>query len=72
MTRSCATSSSAWLSTGVPVSASLSAVARHRARQPAHRLRALGLRVLAVVRLVHDERARAAARELLAVPATIS
>ena len=36
-------------------------------RQPPHRLRALGLRVLAEVRLVDDERARAQPRELLAV-----
>ena len=38
-----------------------------RRGQPADRLRALGLRVLRVVRLVDDERARVQARELLAV-----
>ena len=67
MTRSCATSSSAWLSTGVPLSASRSPSLDDRRGQPPHRLRALGLRVLDVVRLVDDERARLAPPERLAV-----
>ena len=57
-TRSCATSSSAWLSTGVPLSASRSPSVDDRVGQPPHGLRALGLRVLDVVRLVDDQRAR--------------
>ena len=45
-TRSWVISSSAWLSTGVPVSASRSAVGRQRGGEPPHRLGALGARVL--------------------------
>ena len=67
MTRSWLTSSSAWLSTGVPVSARRSPSGHDGLGQPAHRLRALGVRVLAVVRLVDDERARRAPGERLAV-----
>ena len=57
ITRSCAISSSAWLSTGVPVSASCSPSGAIDAASAPHRLGALRLRVLAVVRLVDDERA---------------
>ena len=67
MTRSCETSSSAWLSTGVPLSASRSPSVDDRVGEPPHRLRALGLRVLDVVRLVDDERARPQPPERLAV-----
>ena len=62
ITRSWLMSSSAWLSTGVPVSARRRPSGHDRLGQAAHRLRALGLRVLAQVRLVDDERARAQAR----------
>ena len=67
MTRSCATSSSAWLSTGVPLSASFSPPSTTDAASAPHRLRALGLRVLDVVRLVDDERARPQPPQHLAV-----
>ena len=67
MTRSWLMSSSAWLSTGVPVRARRRPSGHDGLGQPAHGLRALGLRVLAQVRLVDDERARAQAAERLAV-----
>ena len=67
MTRSWEMSSSAWLSTGVPVSARRRPPADDAAGQAAHGLRALRARVLDVVGLVDDERARAHAGQLVAV-----
>ena len=62
-----AISSSAWLSTGVPVSASRSASGGSDVGEPADRLRALRPRVLAVVRLVEHERLRARSARRVAV-----
>ena len=66
-TRSWAISSSGWFITGVPVEREPQRALRHPVGEPAHRLRALGARVLDVVGLVEHERLRLRQRQPRAV-----